>query len=104
MVSGSWEIESVICPPDRAFHLLECWARDSLHQPMAQHTHTSDEYIVSLAGKALFILMGMPHTMVKGNVLQIPAGAAHSALPLDDDAHLLVLTVPAAEEYAPHVG
>lgn len=100
MVSGSWEIENLLRASDDSFQVLECWARDSLQQPMGQHSHDSDEFIITLAGRTLFVLMGLPFTLVKGSVVQIPAGATHSGVPLDSDSHLLAVTVPATDEYS----
>ena len=100
MIAGSWEIEDITHPEDRTFQLLECWARDSRHQPMAEHSHEAEEYFVMLSGRALFIMQGQPITITKGNILQIPSNIPHTATPLDEDCHLLALTVPATVEYA----
>lgn len=100
MVSGSWEIENRFRSEDGSFQILECWARDSLQQPMGQHTHDADEYLIALNGSTLFVMSGLPFTLVKGNVLQVPARAEHSAVPLDSDCHLLAVTVPATVEYS----
>lgn len=100
MVSGSWGISSVFSSPDGSFQILECWARDSLQQPMRQHSHEADEYFIALSGRALFVMSGLPFTLVPRNILQIPAGAAHSAVPLNAECHLIGITVPATDEYS----
>jgi mannose-6-phosphate isomerase-like protein (cupin superfamily) len=99
MVSGSWQIENVFCSSDGSFQILECWARDSLQQPMRQHFHDADEYAIALDGRSLFVMSGLPSTLSKGNVLQVPAQANHSVTPLDRDSHLLMVTVPATPDY-----
>lgn len=102
LVSGSWKLASVYRSDDSAFQLIECWARDALKQPMGQHSHSADEFFIAVGGRCLLVMEGFPFTLVKGNVLQVPAGATHSAVPLDTDCHLLVLTIPATPEYSPH--
>lgn len=100
LVSGSWEINNVFCSPDGSFQVLECWARDSLQQPMGQHSHHADEFFIALSGKALFVMSGLPLTLVPGNMIQVPAMAAHSAIPLTADCYLLAVTVPATADYS----
>lgn len=100
MVAGSWMIESIFHSEDGSFHVLECWARDTLQQPIGQHSHDADEFVIALDGRSLFVMGGIPLTLAKGNVLQVPAGAVHSAVPLDAGCHLLMVTVPATSEYA----
>ena len=99
MVSGSWEIENVSCSVDGSFQVLECWARDSLQQPMGQHFHDADEYVIALSGRSLIVMGGLPFTLAKGNMLQVPAQANHCVTPLDCDSHILMVTVPATREY-----
>ncbi len=103
LISGSWVIQSLLCPSDGSFQLLECWARDSLQQPMEQHSHDADEYIISMSGRSHWVTGGVPVVLRKGNMLQIPAGAIHSATPLDPECHLLVATVPATPEYSSYL-
>ena len=100
MVSGSWEIENLLRSGDGSFQILECWARDSLQQPMGQHFHDADEYVIALNGRSFFVMGGLPFTLTKGNMLQVPSGAVHSAIPLSADCHLLAVTVPATAEYS----
>ena len=103
MVAGSWRIQSLQRSEDGSFHLLECWARDALQRPMAQHVHDAHEFLVSMGGRCFVVMGGLPFTLTKGNMLQVPAGAAHSAVPLDAECHLLALTIPATAEYSPHL-
>lgn len=98
--AGSWEIQNLWESPVGAFQLLEVWARDTLQRPITQHTHTADEYLVSLAGRCFVVLGGIPFTLTAGSVLRIPAGAAHTATPLDEQCHLLTVVVPAVAEYS----
>ena len=100
LISGSWGVKSVFSSPDGAFQILECWARDSLQQPMGQHSHDADEFFIALSGRALFVMHGLPFTLMPGNTLQVPAGAAHSAVPLNAECHILAVTVPATAEYS----
>ncbi len=100
MVSGSWEIQSLLRPSDGGFQILECWARDALQRPMAQHSHDADEYAIMLGGRSHWVISGTPIVLQKGNVLQIPAEAVHACLPLDRECHMLVVTVPATPEYS----
>jgi mannose-6-phosphate isomerase-like protein (cupin superfamily) len=101
MVAGSLMIANIHRPEDGAFQLLECWARDTLQQPMGQHAHGADEFLVALSGRSLVVMGGFPFILTKRNMLQIPAGVIHSVVPLDSECHFLVLTVPATPEYAP---
>ncbi|TFH09941.1 MAG: hypothetical protein E4H08_04710 [Candidatus Atribacteria bacterium] len=99
-ISGSWESRTIFEDPVGAFQLLEVWVRDALQQPMAQHAHDADEYIVSLGGRAFFIMNGVPATLLKGNMLQIPAGVTHIAMPVSEDCHLVAMIMPAVPEYS----
>jgi mannose-6-phosphate isomerase-like protein (cupin superfamily) len=101
MLAGSWSIQNVFAPPGGAFQILEAWARDSLQQAMGQHSHASDEYVIALGGKTLFVMSGAPCTLRKNGVFEVPAGVIHSATPLDADSHLVVVVIPAAPEYDP---
>lgn len=101
LISGSWEIENLFEDPMGSYQLLEVWTRDALQQPMSQHVHDADEYIISLGGRTLFIMSGVPFTLTKGNMLQIPSGAPHSAFPMSTDCHLLTMVMPAVPEYSP---
>jgi quercetin dioxygenase-like cupin family protein len=100
LIAGSWVIQSLLRPSDGSFQLLECWVRDSLQRPMEQHSHDADEYVISISGRSQWVTGGVPVVLRKGNMLQIPAGAIHSAVPLDPECHLLVATVPATPEYS----
>jgi len=102
-IAGSWEIVNLLECPTGAFQLLEVWARDALQHPMTQHAHEADEYIISLAGRCLVAIGGIPFTMTKGCVLQIPSGAPHSSTPMDSECHLLVIVAPAAPEYGKEI-
>jgi mannose-6-phosphate isomerase-like protein (cupin superfamily) len=93
-VSGSWQTRNLFEDAVGSFQLLEMWARDALQHPMPQHSHDVDEYVISLAGRSFFVTNGIPFTLTKGNVAQIPAGTAHSAIPMDVECHLLVLVAP----------
>jgi mannose-6-phosphate isomerase-like protein (cupin superfamily) len=99
-LSGSWETQTLFEDPVGSFQLLEIWARDALRQPMTQHAHDSDEYVIALAGRSFFVMNGVPFTLTKGNVAQIPANIAHSAIPMDPECHLLVLVAPAISEFS----
>ncbi|MFC2083347.1 cupin domain-containing protein [Candidatus Bipolaricaulota bacterium] len=101
LISGSWEIKNLFEDPIGSYQLLEVWVRDALQNPISQHAHDADEYIISLGGRTLFIMSGVPFTLIRGNMLQIPSGAPHSAFPMNTDCHLLVMTMPAASEYSP---
>jgi len=103
MVSGSWKFASIHRSDDGSFQLMECWARDALKQPIGQHSHSADEFLIAVGGRCLLVMEGFPFTLVKGNVLRVPAGATHSAVPLDAGCHLLVLTIPATPEYSLHL-
>ncbi len=100
--AGSWAIHSLFCLPEGTCQLLEAWARDACERSTEQHSHDADEYIVALDGKTLIVLNGVPCTLRKNNVLQVPAGAMHSTTPLGQDAHLLFLLVPAVPEFDFH--
>ena len=100
LVAGSWGIDNVFSSPDGSFQILECWARDSLQQPMEQHSHDAAEFFIALGGRSLFVMSGLPFTLVPGNMLQVPARAAHSAIPLTADCYLLAVTVPATADYS----
>ena len=100
LISGSWGISNVFSSPDGSFQILECWARDSLQRPMGQHSHDADEFFIALSGRALFVMRGLPFTLMPGNILQVPAGAEHSAVPLNAECHILAVTVPATAEYS----
>ena len=99
-VSGSWEIHRLHEESSGSFQLLEAWARDGLQRPMIQHSHTSEEYLVSLGGRCLVIMSGTPFTLTKDCSLRIPAGVTHSATPLDAECHMLILSSPALQEYS----
>ena len=98
--AGSWEIQNLWESPVGAFQLLEAWARDALQRSITQHTHAADEYLISIAGRCFVVLGGVPLTLTGGTVLRIPAQAAHTATPLDEQCHLLTVVVPAVPEYS----
>lgn len=98
--AGSWELLTVFESPVGAFQLVEVWARDALQRPFTQHMHDADEFLISIAGRCFVVMGGVPLTLTTGCVLRVPAGAAHSATPLDDQCHLLAVVTPAVPEYS----
>lgn len=99
-VSGSWEILNLYEESSGMFQLLEAWSRDDLQRPMVQHVHSSEEYLISLKGRCLVVMSGTPLTLTKDCSLRIPSGVPHSATPLDEQCHILVLASPMLPEYS----
>ena len=97
--SGSWILQSIVSPPGGGFQLIEAWAKDNLQRPMGQHEHPADEYLIGLGGRTLFVLNGVPCTLRKKGIFEVPAGVVHSAMPLSEESHLLILMIPAVPEY-----
>lgn len=99
LVSGSWAMENLATSRSDLFQVLECWARDDHRIPMQEHHHDADEFVIALRGRTLITMDGVPVALGARNMLQIPAGCAHSGTPLDGTAHVVAVVMPPIPEY-----
>lgn len=100
LLCGSWAIKEVFAPSGFGYQVLEAWARDPWERAIEQHSHNADEYAIALGGKTLIIMNEVPCTLRRDSVLQIPAGAVHSAIPLDIESRLLLVVIPPVAEFS----
>jgi len=93
--AGSWELKELCISQDRAFQVLEYWARDDKKVPLKPHSHTEFQYFIVVTGRVQIQLEEEPRVLGPTEFLGIPPGKIHSSVPLTKDARMLVITTPA---------
>jgi len=89
--AGSWKIRELSLDDAAEHGLAEYAARDARRRSTGTHIHRWKEILLVLSGEVL-VMMGGEHRLVgPTQTLVIPAGTAHSKIPLTRETRALVV-------------
>jgi len=88
--AGNWAISVDYQASNGALMVVECWVQDRRKRPVEAHYHHDDEHVLVLNGSVLYQVKGEQHILHIRDTLCIPGGTVHAAIPLSDDARMLL--------------
>jgi len=95
LVTGSWQVNLLHRSPDDSFQIVEVRARNARKEPIADHIHSEDEYVLVLSGCVMLGDAGRHVLLEPDSCYRIQSGHLHSLVPLGGDVQTLITFVPA---------